>query len=159
MTQYGTYNTAYKEENLNQHPRVSADVPASMDEWREIINNTPVVVLYIWSNHCQPCLRIRDKYESLAAKYQDDNVKFYKDNIDNPMCFHKGQVDAVPAFILLVDGREARGPNIKGRHTGWTEEMIQTIPQLLQYSAIYQRQQQKPERLVCKNNVCYIQRE
>lgn len=167
--EYGTFMSAYKKEELNQHPRVSTDVPPDFMEWKKIVNETPVVVLYLWSENCRPCLLLRDKYESLAERYQSEHIKFFKDNIDSPMCFHRGQVEAVPAFFLLVDGKEINAPMIKSRHVGWTDEMQQTIPRLLPLSQRYQmrlrQQEQKQgeeessnERMVCKNNVCYLRR-
>lgn len=162
--EYGTFLSAYKKEELNQHPRLSKDVPVDFNEWKEIVNRTPVIVLYLWSENCRPCLMIRDKFEALASQYQNEYVRFYKDNIDAPMSFHRGQVEAVPAFFLLVDGKEINSPIMKSRHVGWTEEMQQTIPRLLSISQLYQKMQEQVkadqeegnERFVCKNNVCYL---
>lgn len=155
---------AYKKEDYNQHPRISQDVPSNFQEWKQIVDQTPVIVLYLWSEGCRPCLMIRDRYEALAAKHQSDHIKFFKDNIDNPMGFHRGQVEAVPSFFLLVDGKELNNGQVKSRYTGWTEEMQQVIPQLLPLSQRYQsflvRQntmEEEPE-MVCKNNVCYLRR-
>lgn len=162
--EYGTFMSAYKKEELNTVARVSQDVPPDMNEWRDILRRTPVVVLYLWSENCRPCLLIRDKFEALATKYQSDYIKFYKDNIDSPMTFHRGQVEAVPSFFLLVDGKEVNSPILKSRHVGWTDEMQQTIPRLLPLSQQYEilikqqkeDQQEGNDRFICKNNVCYL---
>jgi hypothetical protein len=168
--QYGTFLNAYKKEELQQHPRVSQDVPSDFSEWKQIVQSTPVIVLYLWSEGCRPCSLIRDKYEALASKYQSENILFFKDNIDNPMSFHRGQVEAVPAFFLLVDGQELNTPVLKSRHVGWTEEMQHSIPRLLQVSKLYHTRLQQQStavnpqngggerRMHCKDNVCYLTR-
>jgi len=165
MTSYGNFMVAYKPEELNKEPRVSKDVPVNFYEWKEIVDSQPVIVLYLWSNNCRPCLLIRDKFESMAKSLQNEDVVFYKDNIDLPTSFHKEQVEVVPTFFILCDGKEMNHPVHKARFQGWNAGMADAIEfhrtqsKRLQEKQMRRAQSAEPPRLVCKNNVCYIRRE
>ena len=161
---YSTFNGAYAEEDLQKADRVSYDIPTSMDEWRDIVANTPVIVIYMWSDNCRPCHLIRDKFERLAQRFQSDAVLFFKDNIDLPTSFHRNQVDVVPTFFLLCDGRELKHPTHKSVFNGWSEDIRESLQYHIAQSVKLQerlnepRQQQGPQ-LYCHNNVCYIKKD
>lgn len=160
MTEYSTFTTAYRPENLNKEPRVSSDVPEDFGMWKEVVDKTPVIVIYLWSEGCRPCHLIRDKYESLARELSSPYIRFYKDNIDNKTSFHRNMVEVVPTFFILCDGKEREHPGHKARYNGWNEEMKDAIMYYLQQSQRYHQimqQASKPPRFVCNNNVCYIQ--
>lgn len=162
MKEYSTFTDAYRPENLNKEPRVSADVPQNLEEWKAVLNNTPIVVLYLWSEGCRPCLLIRDKYENMARELTSPYIRFFKDNIDKVDSIHRDTVEVVPTFFILRDGRVVDDPRHKGRFDGWSEELRESILFHLQHSRQYhesqqQRQSSAPPRFVCKNNICYIQ--
>jgi len=156
---------AYKPEELNKEPRVSKDVPQDFTEWRQVVDTAPVIVLYLWSDHCRPCHLIRDKYENMARRLQSEGVVFYKDNIDLPTSFHREQVEVVPTFFVLCDGKEMNHPVYKARFQGWNESMAESIGFHLSQSQRHQQiqarkaQSKEPPRFVCKNNVCYIRKD
>lgn len=172
MQNYTQFTSAYEEEMVSAVPRVSRDIPTNFEEWKSIIRNTPVVVIYMWSNSCRPCHMVRDKYERLATEFQNENVLFFKDNIDLPTSFHRNNVDVVPTFFILCDGHELQHPFHKSVCHGWEDRMPDTIRYHLAQSQIFynrmeankqqeylqqQEQQEQPQRkLYCRNNVCYL---
>jgi thioredoxin-like negative regulator of GroEL len=153
MQGYSSFTEAYRPENLNKEPRVSLDVPQDIEEWRQVLTTTPIIVLYLWSENCRPCLLIRDKYENLARELASPYIRFYKDNINQVGSFHRTSVEVVPTFIILSEGKEV------GRYSGWNEEMKTVIISHLQESSVRYQEivQSQPPRIICKNNVCYIQ--
>ena len=159
MQSYSDFMSAYTSEMTQNTERVSTDVPTDMEEWKHIVRTTPVIVLYLWSNSCRPCHLVRDKFERLAQEIQDDNIRFYKDNIDMPTSFHRNQVEVVPTFYILCDGHELKNPEHPSIFHGWDQSMRASIQfHLSQSKNLLQRQQQNENpRFVCKNNVCYIQ--
>jgi thiol-disulfide isomerase/thioredoxin len=159
MADYTDFMSAYREENNEKVPRISMDVPTDVEEWRSIVANHPVVVIYMWSEHCQPCLMVRDKFESLAHSFPPEEVVFFKDNIDLPTSLHKRHVEVVPTFFILCDGRELRHPVHKSVHHGWDADILRDAIQYHQsQSQIIAKRQlvESSPRIVCKNNVCYI---
>lgn len=159
MMDYTDFTSAYKEENMESVPRASRDIPNDMEEWKNILANTPVIVLYMWSEHCQPCLKIRDKFEILAHKFNPEEVLFYKDNIDIPTSFHKRHVEVVPTFFILSDGHELKHPTYKSVHHGWEPDVLaEAIKFHLSQSQLLAKKKlvESAPRIVCKNNVCYI---
>ena len=161
MKSYSSFMTAYRPEDLEKVERVSTDVPEDFQEWKYIVDTIPVIVLYMWSDSCRPCHLVRDKFEALASVMQNENILFFKDNIDKPTSFHKEQVDVVPTFFLICDGHEMEHPVHKSRYTGWNASMkdailfFESISKRAQERA---RQQQQPA-IICKNNVCYIKKD
>lgn len=162
---YSTFNGAYAEENLQKAERASYDIPTDIGEWREIVANTPVIVIYMWSDACRPCHLIRDKFERLAKQFQSDAVLFFKDNIDLPTSFHRNQVDVVPTFFILCDGRELGHPTHKSVFNGWSEDIRASlqfhIAQSVRLQQQLEQQNQPTEgpQLYCHNNVCYIKKD
>lgn len=160
---YSTFNGAYAEENLQKVARVSYDIPTDIQKWREIVAKTPVLVIYMWSEKCRPCHLIRDKFEKLGHMFQDENVLFFKDNIDLPTSFHKNQVDVVPTFFLLCDGRELRHPTHKSVYNGWSDDLKDSIrfhisqSEKLHIPKAPASTESSPQ-LYCHNNVCYLKK-
>jgi thiol-disulfide isomerase/thioredoxin len=155
---------AYKPEELNKEPRVSKDVPVNFQEWKEVVDSKPLIVLYLWSNNCRPCLMIRDKFESMAKSLQNEDVVFYKDNIDLPTSFHKKSVEVVPTFFVVADGMEKDHPIHKSRYNGWSASIKESILFHAGQSERWQEKKKraeesaKPPEIVCRNDVCYIVR-
>lgn len=170
---YSTFNGAYAEENLQKIDRVSYDIPTNLEQWKDIISRTPVIVIYMWSDSCRPCHLIRDKFERMAHQFKNDHVLFFKDNIDLPTSFHRDQVDVVPTFFLICDGRELKHPVYKSVYNGWADQIYESVQyHISQSNRIQQLQQQEEEqeaspsherrkgtRLFCHNNVCYIKKD
>lgn len=159
---YSTFTGAYAEENLQQIERVSYDIPTDLSQWKTIVSQTPVIVIYMWSDTCRPCHLIRDKFERVAHMFQNENVLFFKDNIDLPTSFHKTQIDVVPTFFLLCDGRELKHPVYKSIYNGWSEQIKDSIQYHLSQSTKIKETitaQPKEPQLYCHNNVCYIKKD
>ena len=161
--QYSTFNGAYAEENLEKIERVSYDIPTDLEDWKEIVAQTPVIIVYMWSNSCRPCHLIRDKFEQMAHQFQNDNVLFFKDNIDLPTSFHRKQVDVVPTFFILCDGRELNNETHKSVYNGWSDQMMDSLKFHISQSVKMQERLQTPmtrkePELYCHNNVCYIKK-
>lgn len=167
---YSNFMAAYKPEDLNKVKRVSVDVPVNFEDWKKVVAETPIIVIYMWSEGCRPCHLIRDKYEAMANQLQTADIRFFKDNIDLPTSFHKQQVDVVPTFFIICDGQEMNHPVHKSRYNGWSPEIAESIQfhtlhsRRLQHNQLMrqkqqqqqQQQQRQPPQYVCKNNVCYI---
>jgi len=164
MNSYSDFLKAYKPEELNKQQRVSQDVPVDLGEWKQILATTPVIVLYLWSNGCRPCHLVADKYELLAAELQDENILFFKDNIDLPTSFHKKSVEVVPTFFVVADGMEKDHPIHKSRYNGWSASIKESILFHAGQSERWQEKKKraeesaKPPEIVCRNDVCYIVR-
>ena len=156
---YSSFTGAYADENLQKIERISYDIPTDVEQWKQVVSQTPVIVIYMWSNTCRPCHLIRDKFEQLAHMFQNDNVLFFKDNIDLPTSFHKNQIDVVPTFFLLCDGRELKHPTYKSVYTGWSPEMKDSLLYHIQQSQKIQQQETQQPQLYCHNNVCYIKKD
>lgn len=164
---YTSFNGAYADETIPKVERASYDIPTDPRQWREILDRTPVIVLYMWSDTCRPCHMIRDKFEMMAHRFQNENVLFFKDNIDLPTSFHKNQVEVVPTFFILCDGQELNHPVYKSVYNGWSGEIKDSIQfHIAQSERLRQKQEketretEKPEpQLYCYNNVCYIKKD
>lgn len=165
---YSTFNGAYEDENIPKVERASFDVPTDRNRWMDIVNRAPVIVLYMWSETCRPCLLVRDKFEAMAHRFQNEHVLFFKDNIDLPTSFHKQQIEVVPTFFILCDGKELHHPTYKSVYTGWNENDIKDsiqyhisqstrLRELQEQQASANENLQEPQ-LYCYNNVCYIKK-
>lgn len=158
---YSTFTGAYTEENLHKIERASYDIPTDREQWKQIVSQTPVIIIYMWSDTCRPCHLIRDKFENLVHMFQNENVLFFKDNIDLPTSFHKAQVDVVPTFFLLCDGRELQHPVYKSIYNGWSDQLKDSIQyHISQSTKIKDTKPTTPKepQLYCHNNVCYIKK-
>lgn len=157
---YTTFTSAYTPENLESVQRVSTDVPTDIQEWKQIVSSTPVIVIYLWSESCRPCHLVRDKYEKLASQLQSEDIRFYKDCIDLETSFHRQQVDVVPTFFILCDGHELRHPVHRSVYNGWVDGMPDSIMYHLSQSQLHdkKRRVESGPTIVCRNNVCYINR-
>lgn len=158
---YSSFTSAYRPEDLKQVERVSVDIPEDFEEWKHIVETVPVIVLYMWSDSCRPCHLVRDKFEAVASILQNENILFFKDNIDKPASIHKNQVDVVPTFFIICDGHEMEHPVHKSRYTGWNASMKDAI---LFFEGISRRAQERALRqqqpgIICKNNICYIKKD
>lgn len=159
MQKYSDFMSAYEADQTGKEVRMSKDIPTDFTQWKEIITNTPVVVIYMWSEHCHPCTLISDKFERLVASMQNEHILFVKDNIDLPTSFHRNHIEVVPTFYILCDGKELRNPHYPSVFNGWMkDDMERSINYHLNQSTIYQQrqQQQQQRKLYCRNNVCYI---
>ena len=173
---YNSFNGAYADETTPKVERASYDIPTDPNQWREIISRTPVIVLYMWSDTCRPCHMIRDKFEMMAHRFQNEDVLFFKDNIDLPTSFHRNQVEVVPTFFILCDGTELDHPQFKSVYNGWTEQMKDSIQyhisqsqrliekqQMQQQQQLHQQEQEHQQKsspqLYCYNNVCYLKKD
>ena len=163
MSAYSSFTIAYEEERFDKLDRVSYDIPGTFREWKQIVDSTPILVIYVWSDNCRPCHLVRDKFESLAHSLQDEDIIFYKDNIDLPTSIHRNQVEVVPTFIIVCDGHEMSHPTYKSRYTGWSDEIrdavrfFHSVSQRAAGRAVQREQQGQEPKIICKNNVCYIQ--
>lgn len=165
--QYTSFNGAYADETIPKVARASYDIPTDVGQWREIVGKTPIIVLYMWSDTCRPCHLIRDKFEKLAHQFQNENVLFFKDNIDLPTSFHKRQVEVVPTFFILCDGHELDHPTHKSVYNGWSEEIKNSIQYHISQSARLRERQQgsgqeqdrEGAKMYCYNNVCYLKKD
>jgi thioredoxin-like negative regulator of GroEL len=164
--QYSNFNGAYADESIPKVERASYDIPTDIEQWKEIVSMTPVIVIYMWSDTCRPCHMIRDKFEALVHQYQNDKVLFFKDNIDLPTSFHKNQVEVVPTFFLLCDGRELDHPTYKSVFTGWSAKDVEESLKyhISQSTKFHQKEEQTQQendgpQLYCYNNVCYLKKD
>lgn len=71
----------------------------------EVLGADRPVLVYFWASWCGPCRLMAPIVESLAAKY-GDQLKIVKMEVDpNPASVAEYQVEGVPAFRLVQDGK------------------------------------------------------
>lgn len=71
----------------------------------EVLGADRPVLVYFWASWCGPCRLMAPIVESLAAKYSD-HLKIVKMEVDpNPASVAEYQVEGVPAFRLIQDGK------------------------------------------------------
>lgn len=78
------------------------------------------IFLFFTASWCGPCKNIKSQLETIANKYINDNVIFYKIDItENEELAEKMNIKSVPTFLLLKDGKIVKyfiGANIKYIH-------------------------------------------
>ena len=74
-------------------------------KFKEDVKNTLIVIVDTYTSWCGPCKHVGPLFEELAAKYKEnDNVIFYKEDVDVDDPFHKPS--AVPSFYFYHKGKK-----------------------------------------------------
>lgn len=106
---YGTFGSAYS----SAESYVSSDTRPSLlfdikdeENFQEIIEKFPIVVVDAWAKWCNPCKLIMPKYNDLAydfeSQFQNGQVIFLKDHIEDPDSVHRDLVTVVPSFFIYI---------------------------------------------------------
>lgn len=133
MSQYATYREIGASEGVNVE-RISVDIPSNLTDWKSMVSQHPIVLLYVWKQSCLPCVQIKNRYEqwlhSLRQKYNDDSgvMLFVKDCLDRdggspiegtPSAVHNRMAQMVPFFILYYNN------TIVFRHAGYEPQILE----------------------------------
>lgn len=135
---------------LRPHLSAVRKIPSTMSEWRNLLGQYPLVVLYIWKQSCVPCTNSGRKFEEIARhytmKYGLGNVLFVKDQIDaeevqdetTPSYAHYRICEAVPFFMIYIQNK------LFTTQTGFVkEELCEAIEKAGHICATEQQQQQQ----------------
>ena len=87
-----------KKENV---PQISIPL-VNQNHLQKLLKTGKIIVVDAWAPWCQPCLKIADDYEKLAAKYSD--IIFCKDNVSLENSYHQDKVTAIPSFFFYANG-------------------------------------------------------
>ena len=109
---YGSYNNAYPDENKieEDHGPNYTIALADAGNFKNILDNIPIVVVYVWAPWCRACKPSNGLFLRLAQAWLPDiqrrHIIFIKDDIEYPQTIHKTRVEVVPTFFIYHDGRE-----------------------------------------------------
>ncbi|KXB01689.1 hypothetical protein AKJ41_00595 [candidate division MSBL1 archaeon SCGC-AAA259O05] len=79
-------------------------VKVTDDNFREVVDEYPLVVVDFWADWCDPCKRMEPIIEQLAAEYSGRAV-FGKMNVDqNRRMPQKFGIASIPTLIIFKDG-------------------------------------------------------
>jgi thioredoxin 1 len=71
----------------------------------EVLKSEQPVLVYFWASWCGPCKLMAPVLNAAASNY-GDRVKIVKMEVDpNPVTVKQYQVEGVPAFRLVRDGK------------------------------------------------------
>lgn len=133
MSQYAVYREL-GEETSAKVQRISIDIPSNLVEWKILVRDHPIVLLYIWKQSCMPCVQIKNRFEqwigSLKQRYRDDQgwMLFVKDCLDRdgpqpqegtPSAVHNRMAQMVPFYILYYDNQ------IVYKHAGFEPHVLE----------------------------------
>lgn len=73
---------------------------------QEVMQSKIPVFIDMWATWCGPCKMASPIFESVSESYTD-RIKFVKMDIENaPKIAEKYNIQAVPTFLLIKDGKE-----------------------------------------------------
>jgi len=78
----------------------------SGDECYRVLDLKDHIIFYFTANWCKPCQIVSPLIEAMSLEYQNQNVKFYKidiDNDDNSDICKQCDIKQVPVFMLFKD--------------------------------------------------------
>jgi thiol-disulfide isomerase/thioredoxin len=115
---YGSFNTAY----ASSESLISSDTRPSLlfdikdrENFENILQKFPIVVVDAWAKWCNPCKLIMPKYNDLAYDFEKDfleeKIIFLKDHIDDDNSIHRSEVSVVPSFFIYVKGHKYNVPS------------------------------------------------
>lgn len=106
MASYGDYNQAYNDSDQQYDDTIIYDIKDE-DNFKEVLDIFPIVIVDVWAKWCNPCKKIFPKYCELSKYFEqahvDKKVIFMKDNVDNDNSVHKFMVSVVPTFFIYVN--------------------------------------------------------
>ncbi|TYJ57602.1 thioredoxin [Cryptococcus floricola] len=77
----------------------------SLEEFKDLINGSDVVVIYFWAPWCVPCIVISPIFESLEGLYP--GVKFHMVDVgEQPDIAQEAGIRAMPTFIAFKGGQK-----------------------------------------------------
>lgn len=107
MSSYKTVSEMYgiEDDSRPSQPKYAFDIKSNQ-EFNDILDKFPIVVVDVWGAFCNPCKLLMPKYEKIAQKYaqyfQNGYIIFIKDNIEQNLDIHKPHVSVVPTFFIYV---------------------------------------------------------
>ena len=79
----------------------------SDENFNQIIEENPIVVVDFWAEWCGPCKMIAPILEEIATE-QSDSIRIAKVNVDEaPELARRFEVMSIPTLILFADGQPA----------------------------------------------------
>lgn len=127
---YSHYTKAYQEDvsTSKDVQRVSYDL-APENNFKEIIQNIPIVIVDVWAKWCQPCKKSSEKFEEIGnmfkQKIAEKQILFLKDDIDTEHTFHRDEIEVVPSFFIYHHGQKVKV--INGLDTNEIIHILQTL--------------------------------
>jgi thioredoxin-like negative regulator of GroEL len=107
MSQYATVRESYKKDE-DTGSKIVFDID-SEESFHDILQKFPIVVVDAHAKWCAPCRQLGPKYNQLAHKYEEafnqGQVIFLKDDIDQNEDIHKPFISVVPTFFIYVQGQ------------------------------------------------------
>jgi thiol-disulfide isomerase/thioredoxin len=115
---YGTFGKAYSSAEsyvaTDSRPSLLFDIKDEQN-FKEIVQRFPIVVVDAWAKWCNPCKLIMPKYNDLAydfeKEFHDEKVIFLKDHIDDEWSIHRNDVSVVPSFFIYIRGQRFMVPS------------------------------------------------
>ena len=77
----------------------------SDENFNQIIDENPIVVVDFWSEWCGPCRAMNPIIEELSLIYEN-KIVFAKLNVDkNPISPSKYGISSIPTFLIIKNGQ------------------------------------------------------
>lgn len=106
---YGTFGKAY----ASSESYVASDTRPSLlfdikdrQNFDDLLNRFPIVVVEAWAKWCNPCKLIMPKYNDLAYDFErafiNNKIIFLKDHIEDEESIHRSEVSVVPTFFIYI---------------------------------------------------------
>ncbi|KAH7263007.1 thioredoxin-like protein [Fusarium tricinctum] len=94
-----------------------------LQEFRDILENHPTVLVDFWAPWCGPCRFISPVIEKLSGN--TPNIYFVKVNVDEAEDISQEYgIRAMPTFILFKDGEKVN--EVVGADPGKVEQLVQS---------------------------------
>ena len=77
----------------------------SDENFNQIIDENPIVVVDFWAEWCGPCRAMNPMIEELSSIYEN-KIVFAKLNVDkNPISPSKYGISSIPTFLIIKNGQ------------------------------------------------------
>ena len=112
---------------IEEKPKITVHEILNESEFEKLVlNNKKPVVLDIYASWCMPCKAMAPIFKQLAQNFYPQ-IEFFKINIEsNENLAQKLQIQSVPTFIFMQNGKEA-DRIVGGRNYEGFKELIEDI--------------------------------
>lgn len=101
---YSSYQNLSNKSKENFEKTLKVKRLETMEDKAEAIESHKICVIDIYGDWCGPCKLIESEYANLANKYNNEDIIFCKENIDDGLTSRES-ISGVPTFIFFKDSK------------------------------------------------------